>query len=134
MAGLFFAIVLLFIYLELFKKSGVAGWITFATFIIGIMIAGFAELSRIMHTYYIAEKEITEKFSFLSRRIISASYSKIQNLELKQGLFERMVNIGDLEFYTAADFKGSKRPEIVFRGIKNPLAIKNIIAEIKPKE
>ncbi len=127
-------IVLLFLYLELFKKSGVAGWITLATFIIGIILIGFAELSRIMHTYYITDKEITEKFSFLSRRVISTSYSKIQNLELKQGLFERIVNIGDLEFYTAADFGGSKRPEIVFRGIKNPMEIKNIIAEIKPKE
>lgn len=102
-------------------------------FTLGPLLVGFAELIRAAHTYYITDKRIIEGFSFLSRRFASTQYSRIQNIEMKQSLIERVVGIGDLEIHTAGYAAGS-RPEIAFRGVKNPFQVKKIIVELKLKE
>ncbi len=103
-----------------------------ASAVLGFMIFGLAEILRIAHTYYVTDKRIIEGFSFLSRRFVSTPHSRIQNFEVGQSLLGRVVNIGDLEFYTAGS--GGARPEIAFRGVKDPIYLKKIIGEIKLKE
>lgn len=102
-------------------------------FALGPLLFGFAELIRVAHAFYITDKRVIEGFSFFTRRFASTQYSRIQNIEARQNLIERIVGIGDLEIYTAG-YAAVNRPEIAFRGIKNPFRVKKIIIELKLKE
>jgi len=126
--AILFIAVIFSLYLEIPKNIKFGNWIVYFLLIIGFIAIGLTELLRKTHTYYITDENVIEEFSFLSRRVVSVPYSKIQNIDLIQDVLERIVNIGNLEFYTAG--VGDTEPEIAFRGIKNPFLIKNLI----PKE
>ncbi len=105
--------------------------ISFLIFITSVLLIGLAEISRKVHSYYITDGGLIEAFSLISRRASSVRYFKIQNFDATQGVFERIVNIGNINFYTAGT--NNERPEISFRGIKNPFGVKKEILDIKSK-
>jgi len=108
------------------------GWINFLLLVLGFGMMALVELLRIIRTYYISDKRIIEEFRFLSRRLTSTYYSQIQNINSVQGITERVVGIGNLEFHTAG-WGESNRPEICFRGVKEPVFLKNTVIEVKIK-
>ena len=89
----------------------------------GILYIFIVNLIRKGNRYYITNKRIIHEFTFLSRKISSTTYDKIQDVHLTQGLIERMFNIGTVHMNTA----GSHNIEVVFKGVKHPRAIRNQI-------
>ena len=89
----------------------------------GIIYIVIANLVRKGNKYYVTNKRVIHEFTFLSRKISSTSYDKIQDVHLTQGLIERMFNIGTIHINTA----GSHNIEVIFKGVKHPRAIRNQI-------
>ena len=91
----------------------------------GIIYIIIANLERKGNKYYITNKRVIHEFTFLSRKISGTSYDKIQDVHLTQGLIERIFDIGTVHMNTA----GSHNIEVVFKGVKHPRAIKNLIVK-----
>jgi uncharacterized membrane protein YdbT with pleckstrin-like domain len=92
---------------------------------VGIIVIILIELIRRGHTFYITDKRVIHEFTFLSRKISSSMYDKIQDIHMSQGIIERMVGIGTIHIDTA----GTTVIEIRFRGISNPVSVKRMIEE-----
>lgn|SRR3989344_3280130 len=101
------------------------GVILLFAFFSGIIIIILAELVRRGNTYYITDKRVIHEFTFLSRKISSCTYDKIQDIHLTQSLVERIVGVGTVHINTA----GTHFIEIRFRGVKEPVSIKRMIEE-----
>lgn len=99
--------------------------ITIIGIIFGIPIIIITELIRRGNKFYITDKRVIHEYTFLSRKISSALYDKIQDLHFTQGLIERIVGIGTIHINTA----GTTFIEIKFNGVQNPVSIKRIIEE-----
>jgi len=99
------------------------GLLTVPFFGLGFVLIIFTFFLRGAHTFYLTDKKVIHEFTFLSRKISSAPYERIQDLHLTQNLIERILNIGTLHINTA----GTSRMEIKLFGIKNPEEIKKII-------
>ena len=92
-------------------------------FFIGILIIILVELIRRGNTYYITNKRVIHEFTFLSRKISSTTYDKIQDIHMTQNLIERIFGIGTIHINTA----GTHFIEIKFKGIKEPISIKRLV-------
>lgn len=108
----------------------ISGIITLLFLILGIVFIILAEVLRKANTYYITEKRVIHEFTFLSRKISSAGYDKIQDLHFTQGIIERLAGIGTIHINTA----GTTFVEIRFKGIHNPVPVKRLIEENFTKE
>ena len=96
-----------------------------APLIVGIFIIIITELVRRANTYFITTKRLIHEFTFLSRKISSVIYDRIQDLHLTQSILERIVGIGTLHINTA----GTHFVELKFKGISNPISIKRLIEQ-----
>jgi len=92
---------------------------------LGIIIIIITELVRRGNKFYITDKRLIHEYTFLSRKISSTLYDKIQDLHFTQGLIERIVGIGTIHINTA----GTTFIEIKFIGVQNPVSVKRIIEE-----
>ncbi|MCD6412453.1 PH domain-containing protein [bacterium] len=99
------------------------GFLTLPFFGLGFLLIIFTFFLRGAHTFYLTDKKVIHEFTFLSRKISSAPYEKIQDLHLTQNIIERILNIGTLYLNTA----GTSKMEIKLFGIENPEEIKKVI-------
>ena len=118
--------------LENMQIPQISGWLNALPSILGLGAILIVELLRIIHVYHISDKRVIEEFCFLSRRVTSCYHNQVQNINSVQGIIERLVGIGNLEFHTAG-WGQSNRPEINFRGVKGPMEIKTLVTEAKLK-
>jgi len=103
-----------------------------ALFLFGLGAILIVELFKAINTYYVTDKRIVQEYRFLIRRVVSCDHFKIQNINVTQGVIERIVDIGDLDFQTAG-WGQSDTAEISFHGVKDPMAIRALAAESKMK-
>ena len=92
---------------------------------IGLLIIIITELVRRGNKYYVTDKRVMHDFTFLSRKVSSAMYEKIQDIHFTQGIIERIVGIGTIHINTA----GTTFIEIKFKGVENPVSVKRIIED-----
>lgn len=118
--------------LENMQLPQISAWLDILPLIFGLGAILIVELLRIVHIYYITDKRVIQEFCFLSRRATSCYHNQVQNINSVQGIIERVVDIGNLEFHTAG-WGESNRPEISFRGVSEPMALKTLVAETKLK-
>ncbi len=91
----------------------------FELIFLGLFIIGFIELLRVGETFYLTENGLGREFKLIVTNRIYTHYQQIQDLQVVQGIFDRIVGIGSIFINTA----GSPNQEIVFRGLKNPYLI-----------
>jgi uncharacterized membrane protein YdbT with pleckstrin-like domain len=91
----------------------------------GIIYLITVDLIRRGHKYYITDKRAIHEFTFISRKISSVFYDKIQDLHFTQGVIWRAFNIGTVELNTA----GGYHVEMEFTGVKNPVQVKRLIEQ-----
>lgn len=107
-------------------------WANIALFLFSLGVILLVELFKAINTYYITDKRVIQEYRFLIRRVVSCDHFKIQNINAIQGIIERIVDIGNLEFQTAG-WGQSDSAEISFLGIKKPMETRNIVNEAKIK-
>jgi uncharacterized membrane protein YdbT with pleckstrin-like domain len=101
----------------LFKLFGASSTTVFLIVLVVIaltVLAGF--LKRVATTYTITDRRLNIKRGIVSREIQETRLERVQNVNYKQSVYQRLMQIGDVDFDTAAgdDYN------FVFSGVADP--------------
>jgi uncharacterized membrane protein YdbT with pleckstrin-like domain len=98
-----------------FLNDGAAlGVLTFAV-ILGITIlVGF--IKRVATVYTITDRRLNIKRGIISRNVQETRLQRVQNVNYNQGVYERIMQIGDVDFDTA----GTDDSNFTFAGVAQP--------------
>ncbi|HXD66981.1 MAG TPA: PH domain-containing protein [Solirubrobacteraceae bacterium] len=96
-----------------------AGWVSVAVVVVflGLLIIG--QIRRIGTTYSITNQRLTIQTGIFSRDVHQTRLERIQNVNSRQSVFERVLRIGTVQFDTA----GETQFDFAFRGVGNPHGI-----------
>lgn len=90
--------------------------------------------NRLSTSYYVNENEIRIKKGIIGRKGDSIMPEDIRKIELEQTFIQRILNVGNISFSSS----GTEEEKIIFKGIKNPVQIRNEInrlsKELKQKQ
>jgi uncharacterized membrane protein YdbT with pleckstrin-like domain len=78
---------------------------------------------RLSWRYTIEDGVIESRHGIIAREVRSVRVEDVRSLNVKQNVWQRLLNLGDIEFNTAA----SSDVEVVFYGVSNPLKVKEEI-------
>jgi uncharacterized membrane protein YdbT with pleckstrin-like domain len=85
------------------------------------ILVGF--IKRVTTTYTITDRRLNIKRGIISREVQQTRLERVQNVNYEQTLFQRMVQVGDVDFDTAGSgdydfsFDGVAEPEDVVRKV-----------------
>ena len=97
-----------------FADSTATGLLVFAV-IAGItVLAGF--IKRVATVYTITDRRLNIKKGIIARKVQETRLQRVQNVNFDQGVYERVMQIGDVEFTTA----GTEESNFVFAGVAEP--------------
>ena len=90
-----------------------------------LMMAGFGRYRRL---YTVTSHRIMMRTGLIANNTNEMEIRHIRGINLRQGVTERLLGIGTLEIISAADGGA----EVVFSGIRNPVAVKDQIRSLRP--
>jgi uncharacterized membrane protein YdbT with pleckstrin-like domain len=90
------------------------GVVTFAVIAAIVVLAGF--IKRVATVYTITDRRLNIKVGIISRKVQETRLQRVQNVNYNQGVYERVMQIGDVEFTTA----GTDESNFVFAGVAQP--------------
>jgi uncharacterized membrane protein YdbT with pleckstrin-like domain len=101
----------------IFKLFGAGGGTVFLVVLVIVavtVLAGF--LRRVATTYTITDRRLNIRRGIVSREVQETRLERVQNVNYKQSLFQRLVQVGDVDFDTAAgdDYN------FIFYGVADP--------------
>jgi uncharacterized membrane protein YdbT with pleckstrin-like domain len=101
----------------LFKLFGSASATVFLVVLVVIaltVLIGF--LKRVSTTYTITDRRLNIRRGIISREVQETRLERVQNVNYKQSLYQRLMQIGDVDFDTAAgdDYN------FIFAGVADP--------------
>jgi uncharacterized membrane protein YdbT with pleckstrin-like domain len=105
---------------KLVASWGVAVAIFLALFLISLLI-GFVR--RVATLYMISDRRLYIRHGIFSRSEQHATLDRVQNVEANQSLLERLLNIGTIDFDTAA----TDNSVFAFVGVASP---KKVLADV----
>jgi uncharacterized membrane protein YdbT with pleckstrin-like domain len=98
----------------LIESSTGLALLTFAV-IVGITIlVGF--IKRVATVYTITDRRLNIKRGIVARKVQETRLQRVQNVNFSQGVYERIMQIGDVDFDTA----GTDDSNFVFAGVAQP--------------
>ena len=108
------------------------GYIILGVFLIPLFGAGLiliiiAILDRNTKLYTLTNKRVTAKSGIIARQVNEVVIKDIRNINVKQGIFERLFDLGTIEIASA----GTAGVEVQFAGISNPMRVRDRIRQEK---
>lgn len=99
---------------KLFGASSATVFLIVLAIIVLTVLIGF--LMRVATTYTITDRRLNIKRGIVSREVQETRLERVQNVNYKQSLYQRLMQIGDVDFDTAAgdDYN------FVFAGVADP--------------
>lgn len=96
-----------------------AGWIVVVVLVIlvSVLIAGLVIRART--TYEITTERLTIHTGFVARDVRQTRLDRVQNVNARQSMLERLLGVGEVDFDTA----GGVGYDFVFKGVANPREI-----------
>ena len=76
----------------------------------------------------ITNKRVIAKFGFISRRTVEIKLSKVESMQVDQGIFGRMLDYGSLVV------SGAGNPQAPIPGISDPIPFRTRFMEIQEAE
>ena len=92
----------------------------------GALYAAVA-LRRLRHGYTLTTQRAIARSGLLSRRVAEVELREIRGVRLRQGLFQRLIGVGDIEFVTTLDGMAS----LAWTGIADPDGAKAKVREAR---
>src|SRR5690348_12482149 len=83
-------------------RSVDALWVALAVLVVFVVVLSLGLLRRLQTTYTITSQRLTIEIGLLSRDLHETRLERIQNVNARQTLLERMLGIGTVDFDTAA--------------------------------
>jgi uncharacterized membrane protein YdbT with pleckstrin-like domain len=101
----------------LFKLFGASSGTVFLVVLVivaGTVLAGFVR--RVATTYTITDRRLNIRRGIVSREVQETRLERVQNVNYKQSVYQRLVQVGDVDFDTAAgdDYN------FIFAGVADP--------------
>jgi uncharacterized membrane protein YdbT with pleckstrin-like domain len=90
------------------------GILTFAVVVGSTVLFGFVK--RVATVYTITDRRLNIKRGIVARNVQETRLQRVQNVNFSQGVYERAMQIGDVEFTTA----GTEESNFVFAGVAEP--------------
>ena len=90
------------------------GIVTFVVIAAVVVLAGFVK--RVATVYTITDRRLNIKVGIIARRVQETRLQRVQNVNYNQGVYDRAMQIGDVEFTTA----GTDESNFVFAGVAQP--------------
>jgi uncharacterized membrane protein YdbT with pleckstrin-like domain len=110
---------------KLIDSTGL-GVLAFAV-IVGITIlAGF--IKRVATVYTITDRRLNIKVGIVARKVQETRLQRVQNVNYDQGVYQRIMRIGDVEFTTA----GTDESNFVFAGVAQPEEVVQQVEQATP--
>lgn len=92
------------------------GWVAAAVLIVFVVVLAWGLIRRIATTYTITNRRLTIRSGLLSRELHETRLERVQNVNSRQRLLERMLGVGTVDFDTAA----GAAYDFSFRGVEDP--------------
>ena len=96
-----------------------AGWVSTAVLVIFLIVLLWGLVRRISTTYTISNRRLTIRSGLLSRAMHETRLERVQNVNSRQRLLERLLRVGTVDFDTA----GGAAYDFKFRGVDDPARI-----------
>ncbi len=114
----------------IFKLAdGTGAAILVAAIVVGItVLAGFVK--RVATTYTISDRRLNIKRGIVARKVQETRLERVQNVNYTQSVYQRLVQVGDVDFDTAAGddynfvFAGVAEPEHVVERVDRATGVK----------
>ncbi len=90
------------------------GIVTFIIITAITILVGF--IKRVATVYTITDRRLNIKVGIIARKVQETRLQRVQNVNYTQGVYERAMQIGDVEFTTA----GTDESNFVFAGVAQP--------------
>jgi uncharacterized membrane protein YdbT with pleckstrin-like domain len=91
-------------------------WVAAAVLVVFVVVLAWGLIRRIATTYTITNRRLTIRSGLLSRELHECRLERVQNVNTRQRLLERMLGIGTVDFDTAA----GAAYDFSFRGVEDP--------------
>ncbi len=98
----------------LLNEGAGLGVLTFAVVLAITILVGF--IRRVATVYTITDRRLNIKIGIVARKVQETRLQRVQNVNYNQGVYERVMQIGDVEFTTA----GTDESNFVFAGVAQP--------------
>jgi uncharacterized membrane protein YdbT with pleckstrin-like domain len=99
---------------KLFDASNATVFLVVLVIIALTVLIGF--IKRVATTYTITNRRLNIKRGIISREIQETRLERVQNVNYRQSVYQRIMQIGDVDFDTAA----TDDYNFVFAGVANP--------------
>jgi uncharacterized membrane protein YdbT with pleckstrin-like domain len=93
-----------------------AGWVGAAVLVVFIVVLVWGLIRRISTTYTISNRRLTIHSGLISREMHETRLERVQNVNSRQRLLERILGVGTVDFDTA----GGAAYDFKFRGVDDP--------------
>jgi uncharacterized membrane protein YdbT with pleckstrin-like domain len=90
------------------------------------ILVGF--IRRVATVYTITDRRLNIKIGIISRKVQETRLQRVQNVNFNQGVYERVMQIGDVEFTTA----GTDESNFVFAGVGQPEQVVQNVEKATP--
>jgi membrane protein YdbS with pleckstrin-like domain len=107
------AAVILGVVVKLVASTGL-GILVFVALVAITILAGF--IKRIATVYVITDHRLNIKRGIVARKVQETRLQRVQNVNYTQGVYERIMQIGNVDFDTA----GTDDSDFVFEGVAQP--------------
>jgi uncharacterized membrane protein YdbT with pleckstrin-like domain len=119
------AAVALGIVVKLIDSTGL-GLLVFAAIVGVTILAGF--IKRVATVYVITDRRLNIKRGIIARKVQETRLQRVQNVNYTQGVYERVMQIGDVDFDTA----GTDDSDFVFEGVAQPEQVVQQVEQATP--
>ena len=90
------------------------------------ILVGF--IRRVATVYTITDRRLNIKIGIIARKVQETRLQRVQNVNFNQGVYERVMQIGDVEFTTA----GTDESNFVFAGVGQPEQVVQNVEKATP--
>lgn len=95
-----------------------------------MFMVALAALFRFRYRFTVTEERVIMQVGLLARNINEMKIKHIREIQTRQNPLERLLNIGTIATISAADGEAA----VVFRGISDPLGVKERIYELSGRQ
>lgn len=92
------------------------GWVVVAVLVMFVVVVVWGVIRRLRTTYTITDQRLIIDIGLLSRDLHQTRLERVQNVNARQSLFQRMLRVGTVDFDTA----GEAGFDFSFRGVAHP--------------
>jgi uncharacterized membrane protein YdbT with pleckstrin-like domain len=100
--------------------------LTFAVILAVTILVGF--IKRVATVYTITDHRLNIKIGIVARKVQETRLQRVQNVNFNQGVYERLMQIGNVEFTTA----GTDESNFVFAGVAQPEQVVQQVEQATP--